>query len=312
MTQSLDPQLISNVADIPSQGFDFCGLQLHYYHFAPKGRAKGEPLLLLHANGFPLLTYLPIIQFLQREGYELYGLDFVGHGRSETSSNFSSWYYFRDQILALLERFRGHLGIRRIHVIGHSIGGATAMLASVLERDRGQRTIRSIMLLDPTVISPWIRLMTLLRIIDPSSNSLALQADKRRSRFRSLELVRRSYRMNPLFRNWDQRAFEAYIQAALQLHPEAGFQLGLHPETEARIYRSIDYDHWSWYRRLNLPLLIAIPGHSEVCPPSALWRLADQSSLCMVRFCKKGSHLFPMEQPDWTARQILSFLNLLL
>ncbi len=338
---SLKSSLNTPLEELPSRWFLFGQLKLHYYHFPPlsqsAGRrragspAAGRPLLLLHANGFPLLTYLPLIEALQQANWQLYGLDFMGHGRSQISSDFSSWYYFRDQILALLE----HLQLEEVDIIGHSLGGATALLASALELSQGRERIRSLMLLDPTVLSPTA--MFLRRLLLFSSNSLARQAEKRRSQFRSMELVRRSYRLSPLFQNWDRRAFEAYLQVALrpeqserseqperpkqserskqseqskQSERQGGLALSLPPAIEARIFRSVDNDHWRWYRRVHLPLLIVTPSHSTVCPAASLWRLAKQSSFGMVKFCPDGTHLFPMEMPDWTAEQIISFLKL--
>ena len=170
------------------QFFEFRGRKLAYYTY----QATGEHVLWLHANGYSALTYHPLLLQMQKAGYQVHALDFLGHGASAgEAGDITSWNDFRDQILALMD----HLALERSLAVGHSIGGATASLAAAQD---GARRIRGVTMLDPVVVTPFLSYF-----LQYFENPLAVGAEKRRRVFKSLKIVARSFRMNPGFRDWD-------------------------------------------------------------------------------------------------------------
>ncbi len=88
-----------------------------------KIEGEGKPLLILHGflgmsdNWKSLATHFASL------GYQVHALDMRNHGRSFQSDDFSYEYMAQD----ILEYCQGH-NLPQIDLIGHSMGGKTAML----------------------------------------------------------------------------------------------------------------------------------------------------------------------------------------
>lgn len=290
---------------------DFRGLELAYYHFPAGVPSSARPLLCLHANGYPALTYTPLFERFAAAGRPVFALDFMGHGRSQATEDFADWNFFRDQALALLDRLSdaGAIDSRRgLHLIGHSIGGAVASLATAREEESALRAgrpprIRALGLLDPTVLTPLIA--WLLPFLP---HPLAGQAEKRRNEFKSLKVVARSYRLHPGFRDWRDDVFQCYLDAAFRKRADGLFELCLPPRVEARIFRSLHRGQWRAHKAVRAPKLVIQARNSSVTPDRAA-RLLLKRNPDSRRTTSTGSHFFPMEQPDWTADRLLEWFD---
>jgi proline iminopeptidase len=127
-----------------------------WYHVA--GEGPGVPLLVLHGGpgstscGFELLDPLgdrrPVVRY-----------DQLGSGRSGRPDDLSLWQL--DRFIEELHTVRRQLGLDRMHLLGHSWGGALAA-AYVLEK--GTEGIVSLVLSSPLLSTPqWIADASLLR-----------------------------------------------------------------------------------------------------------------------------------------------------
>lgn len=287
---------------------DWNGLQLSHYHLPPAGGApdQGPPLLWLHANGYGARTYTPLLTALAQAGHSVHALDFVGHGYSSATTRFENWFFFRDQVLALLQE----LELPEVRLIGHSLGGATSLLtAAELERraqagDASVTRVAALCLLDPTVFTPW-----LMRIMPFFPNEMAAGAEARRSVFKSRKVVARSYRMHPGFKNWRDDVFEAYLDCALRETPDGQFELVLPPAVEAQIFRTLKPGYWPHNRQVSAPMLIVQESGQGVCPDRARRLLMKPNPASRGFRHSHGSHFFPMEDPDGTVAAIREFLD---
>lgn len=278
-------------------------LRLSHYHFASSAAAPNgkPPLLWLHANGYGAGTYLPLLQALADAGHAVHALDFVGHGSSAATTEFQDWFFFRDQVLALLAK----LNLPEVRLIGHSLGGATALLtAAELERREHGTRVSALCLLDPTVFTPW-----LMRIMPFFPNHMARGAETRRSEFKSRKVVARSYRMHPGFKDWRDDVFEAYLDAALRERPDGQFELTLPPAVEAQIFRTLKPGYWAHNRAVTAPMLIVQAAKPGVCPDRARRLLTKMNPASYGFRHASGSHFFPMEDPDGTVAAIREFLD---
>ncbi len=265
--------------------FQFEGIRLDY-----EVLGEGRPLLLFHANGFSAGSYRPMHAELTARGWRIYALNFMGHGGSETSADFHNWDYFGRQVRAFAE----HLDLPAYFAAGHSIGGASLLLAAA--RLSG---LRAAALLDPTVMTPF-----LARLARFLPNPLAGLAEKRRREFKDLRVVERSYRMSPVFRDWHTDSMKGYLESALEPH-NGGYRLRLDPKIEAQIFRSF-HSGWSVFRRIQIPLLVMTARQSEVTPDrAAKLLLRSHAKSSWVRHT--GSHCFPMEDPSGVAREVSEF-----
>lgn len=110
------------------------------YEFAdlPAGRIRyaerpgeGVPLVLIHGFGGDLDNWLFNIDALA-EGGPVYALDLPGHGQSVKSARPAGLDLMVDTVVAFLD----HVGAKKVHLAGHSMGGLVAGTVAVKHPDR--------------------------------------------------------------------------------------------------------------------------------------------------------------------------------
>ena len=94
------------------------------------GDPAGPPMVLLHGLGDDERGWDPVVGELART-HRVYGLDLRGHGASDFPGRYS-FELMRDDVLGFCDR----LGLDRIVLIGHSMGGTVSWL--VAEADPGR------------------------------------------------------------------------------------------------------------------------------------------------------------------------------
>ena len=93
---------------------------------------EGSPVVLLHGGVMTIgLTYSSLLPSLA-EHHRVIGMDFQAHGRTADIDRDLSYANLASDVVGLLD----HLGIDRAHVIGHSMGGGTALELAVSHPDR--------------------------------------------------------------------------------------------------------------------------------------------------------------------------------
>ncbi|WP_331728442.1 alpha/beta fold hydrolase [Streptomyces sp. NBC_00158] len=97
------------------------GVRLAYQVAGPAG---GAPLLLLPALGETADDWAPVRDALARER-RVYALDLRGHGRSGRTGAYSL-ELMRDDVLGFLDA----VGLDRVDLVGHSMGGVVAFLVA--------------------------------------------------------------------------------------------------------------------------------------------------------------------------------------
>ena len=103
------------------------GLRLR---FLKRGEG-GDPALLLHGFGGDLNNWLFNQDALAQER-AVYVLDLPGHGASATPTEFNDLRDFAEIVAAFLD----FVGLKRVHLVGHSMGGAIAIHFAVAHPDR--------------------------------------------------------------------------------------------------------------------------------------------------------------------------------
>src|SRR5215210_1543335 len=117
---------------------------------------RGEPLLLVHANGMSRLAWRPVLPFL-RDQREVIAIDLPGHGMSPPAPPHvvpapPGFAYLLGQLL-------DELGIDCAHVAGNSIGGWTALELAKLGRARSVVALGPAGLWKRGALRPMVKLM---------------------------------------------------------------------------------------------------------------------------------------------------------
>ena len=122
-------------------------------HFCAMGQGDGTPIILLHGFGSDAASWEYIQKQLAKKRTVI-AFDLPGHGNSVS---YPAVCDARVAAGAILEAMDG-LHLKRAHIVGHSLGGATACLIALLASDR----VSSLTLLAPGGFGPEIN-TTLLK-----------------------------------------------------------------------------------------------------------------------------------------------------
>lgn len=107
------------------------GKRLFAWFIPAPGAGMAPALAVLHGWGGNAETMLPLAGPLHRAGYALLFIDARSHGRSDMDT-FSSMPRFAEDLEHALSWLKWQPGVdsRRIGLVGHSVGGAAALLAA--------------------------------------------------------------------------------------------------------------------------------------------------------------------------------------
>lgn len=273
--------------------FPFRGLILSYIDTDPDSATK-PAILLCHANGYSAYTYRFYVEEL-RKTHRVLALDFAGHGESQSTLEFGNWFFFRDQVLALIE----FENLRDLVGIGHSLGGASLLLSSYKAPHRFKKVIAH----DPVVLS-FLK-VTYSRI---AHNPMAKVAIKRRREFKDLDTVRKIYKRTPSFSGWDEEIYGDYIESCFRVEENGKALLRCAPEIEAKIFDSVSYLSLYHYGNIKTETHLTIPEPHEVCSPSGAKRIVSGNRNSTLEIWPGSNHFFPFEQKNKTLERILKAL----
>ncbi|QVQ79554.1 alpha/beta hydrolase [Pseudomonas lundensis] len=242
-----------------------------------------------HANGFPSGTYAKLFAALAPD-YHVAHLPQHGHDPRFPVDN--NWRNLVDELIYHLQQQDGPvLGV------GHSLGGMLHLHAAI----RCPQLYKGVVMLDSPVLTrtdQWvIRAAKRFGLIDrltPAGRTLG-----RREEFADREAAREYFAGKSLFRSFDPDCFDAYLEHGLRAMDDR-LRLSFDPATEINIYRSVPHTSPGLVKQLQVPLTVVRGRDSRVVMrhhANAVARLPFGEALSVP-----GGHMFPLEQPDDTAR----------
>jgi pimeloyl-ACP methyl ester carboxylesterase len=271
----------------------------------------GEPgqahvIAFSHANGFPAGTYRVMFEAWRAAGYEVVAVERFGHNPAYPVS--SNWPRLRDELIAHVEC---HAPGRRVHFVGHSLGGFLSLKAACKRPDLAA----SVVLLDSPVIGGWrarsvhaLKLSGMIERVSPARVSV-----RRRWQWPSADAAWRHFAAKAAFARWAPEVLHDYIRSGTE--PDAdgagpqSVRLAFHRDIETRIYNALAHDLAAVLRR-----------HPPRCPVSFIGGMRSaEVRQCGLSATKalvhdrvgwiEGTHLFPMERPAEAAAAVLQHLR---
>ncbi len=106
--------------------FELDGRQINY----AKGPENGPPLLLIHGISGRWQDWSNVSEAFSAD-WQVYAVDLRGHGKSTWTSEGYHWRLYSEDQVEFLERVIGEPA----HVVGHSLGGVTALGMNALRSD---------------------------------------------------------------------------------------------------------------------------------------------------------------------------------
>ncbi|MCC6931588.1 MAG: alpha/beta hydrolase [Gemmatimonadaceae bacterium] len=125
------------------------------------GDVQAPPVLFLHGWGASVYYYRKILPAVVQGGYRVIAMDLRGHGGSDKPRDES--LYTADAMAAHVEAVIDTLGVGRLAVVAHSLGGGVALDVA---RRQGAR-LTSLMLLAPVGLAS-VRFLLLARLATPA------------------------------------------------------------------------------------------------------------------------------------------------
>lgn len=216
----------------------------------------GEPVVLLHPNGFCAGLYEPIARLLAPVARPI-AIDLRGHGGSTSPPPAAATYTVEamaGDVLAVLD----HLGLHGVPVVGGSLGGGVAVLVDRLDPGRWRR----VLLAEAIALPPsWTEA--------GRPNPMAEAARRRRRTFADLPAMRSAYARRPPLSQLAPEALDAYLRWGT-IDTVDGVGLACDPDIEAAVFdasvgRGGGADVWDHLARIEAPVTI-VKGRDTTLP----------------------------------------------
>lgn len=266
-------------------------------------------LYFAHANGFPGGSYRTFLAPLA-EYYDVRVLDRAGHDPAWPVD--ANWHSLSLQLEAELEACP-----RPLIGVGHSLGAVLMFMVA----SRRPEWFRSLVMLDPPLINGWqgalfnlARLFGQVDRVSPAGLSLG-----RRDYWPDLDSAREYFGRRGFFASLDPRCLQDYMQAGLEPVPDEhgasgsresaqGWRLRFRPEVEVAIFRTTP-GNIGRYPPIKVPSLMISGSDSP-----AMFRIAASRHVRrhnMLWWDAPGEHMFPLQNPEGTARLLIRGLQAL-
>ncbi|WP_441232073.1 alpha/beta fold hydrolase [Tardiphaga sp. 215_C5_N2_1] len=247
-------------------------------------------VVFAHANGLNALAYRRILDPLAHQTRVL-AYDHRGHGRSTLPPlqiDRRDWSDITADLVALLDR----VAEEPVLLVGHSMGGAAAFLAS-LQRPA---LVCGVLMLDP-VLHPSLP-------SPPEATGMAAAASQRRSTFPSRQDAIEAYRGRGAFKTWPPSCLEDYVTDGFRDRPLGDVELSCPPRWEASSFMATGHDDWEALAKASLPtrILRAENGSFAYLPP----RIGPSIDVITV---PGTTHFLPFERPDVVRNHVIAALE---
>ncbi len=245
-----------------------------------------------HANGFPAGTYTKLFSFLEDD----FDINYIErHGHNPDFPVTDNWKFLTEELKTEIENSCK----KPVIGIGHSLGGVLHLLAAAEKPE----LYRQIILLDAPVIS---RLSSFGLKILKRANLMEKYTPSRSTKFRRVAWQNEReafahFKKKEKFKDFDEDVLWDYVKHATE-KSEKGIELIFNPNIEARIYETIPHHLPNLRGKLKIPVSYIGGKNSREARLAKLGFMKKHFSINF--YFLEGSHLFPFEKPEKTARII--------
>jgi pimeloyl-ACP methyl ester carboxylesterase len=236
---------------------------------------KGPAVLFLHGAGGTNVLSVPFYEKLA-EQFDVLVPDHPGYGRSSTPTWLEELPDLAYFYLDLIE----HLGLRQVHLIGHSMGGWLSMEIAIRSCER----LKSLILMSSVGIRIKGKPVANLFILDPPQLMNLLYADKK--------IVDRLLAVTPTPEQLDEIVKNRATSARLAWHPRF-----FNPKLE------------KWLGRVRLPTHIIWGAQDGLVSADYAKRLAELIPGAGVTVFDKVGHVPQYEHMEATAKVMTDFIR---
>lgn len=268
------------------------GARVAVHHLG--GVTGATPLLVSHATGFHARAYRAVAAALG-ERYDVWGLDHRGHGATPAPPGWRvDWRGYGHDARVVAAWLTERTG-RAVTGFGHSMGGATLVMASADAPD----LFDALVLYEPIVFPPDPDRS------DPETIPLVVGARRRRARFDSFAAAYANYAAKPPLAWFRPDVLHDYVEYGLRADPTPdqpeGVVLCCAPDHEGDTFAN-STGNGSWEAALDVKVPTTVVGSGDGDGP-ALIAPAVAERIPAARFVAlpERTHFGPFTHPDETA-----------
>jgi pimeloyl-ACP methyl ester carboxylesterase len=251
-------------------------------------------LVFSHGNSFPAGTYRQLLDIWAEAGLTVRAVMF-GHDPAYPVA--SNWRGLRDQLIHFIEAQQAG---EPVWLVGHSLGGLLSLMAACRRPDLA----RGLVMLDSPVITGWrAQSVAVFKRSGLIRRSRPARCRSSGATWPDLASVKQHFASKPVFARWDPRVLDDYVAAGFVEAPQGGVQLRFSREVETRIYNTLP-DHLGALLRATRRAARWASSPAPSRPRCARAARPPRARLAQHRFIRfEGTHLYPMERPQDTARR---------
>ncbi|QLZ68845.1 alpha/beta hydrolase [Legionella sp. PC1000] len=256
-----------------------------------------ELIHFAHGNGFPALCYKQMLDRLEEE-FDYCYIDKIGHDPLFPVSE--NWHNLVSEVIASVKKQAD----RPVIAVGHSLGGILSLLAAVEQPE----LFKAVIMLDSPLIgtfkSSMVRLAKALGIIDRVTP--AFRTRSRRMYWKDHDQLMGYLKTRELFKTFTDVCLNDYITYGLK-YKDDGYHLRFDRHIEYQIYRTIPHVIPNYEGKLLIPAALIYGDKSTVVGKMDVRYMKKYFNVTSHK--TKGTHLFPMEHPEFVAKQIIKIVT---
>ena len=251
----------------------------------------------VHANGFPAGSYQTLFNYLP-EKYQVISHEKYGHDKRYPVED--NWQPLVDELISFVKQQLEIYQQEQVINVGHSFGGVISFIAACQQ----PTLFKSLIMLDPPVVTGGsaiaLKYIKKTRLVDKFSP--AGKAKIRRTHWPLGTDIAKLFARRTLFKNFDSRCLADYVnQGTVERNDQ--LELVFSSEVEADIFRNLAENLSSYKNQLQVPASLIYGEQTEVSPHSFFKKFVKLNKNIKLKITP-GGHMFPLEQPENTAKLI--------
>ncbi len=249
-----------------------------------------------HANGIPSEAYSPLFDLLNP--HQIIAKSKFGHDSHYSYSH--NWAYLADELIDYLD-----LNAKQpVVAVGHSMGALVSFIAACKKPE----LFKGLLMLDPPLIfgkGSWVfRFAKLTGQIDKITP--AGKSKHRRQQWPDRQAAIDYFSSKKLFQ-FEEKCFKAFCDCVVEENKDGSVQLAYKVDVEVGIFRNTPHNLKRYNPSVELPVKVVFGTQSDA-----------SKAQFIVPFCRyfdipyetiSGEHMYPLQQPEFTAELIHQFIN---
>lgn len=263
-----------------------------------------KPLIhFAHANGVPSRVYQKLFDLLSDE-YDVIYVPLLGPDKRYPIDN--HWKSLTQQVIdSIVRQANG----RKVIGLGHSLGSVLTFQAA-LQRPE---LFEQVLMIDPPMIMGKellaLHIAKTLKLKAVDKMSPAGLSKRRRDHWDSREQAAELLRPKGFYQTFDPDCFQAYIDYALMEDKvRGGVELTISKDDEVQIFRTNPSLWWLPQSKPKVPVQLLIAEKGPFLPLKFPQMIEKKFGIPFK--VVSGSHMFPLEQPEFTVETIKQMLKL--